>query len=153
MVRRLDKGRMMYPGPRDIPHAYAWLPDMARAAVMLAEARGRLGQFTDVNIPGYALTAQQLAAHLSAVTGRPVKIGGFPWPALWLARPFWKMARGLLEMRYLWQMPHRLESRKLAAILPDYHDTPVREALASVLDQQVHPDQPMTRGDHVVAAE
>lgn len=55
--------------------------------------------------------------------------------------------------RHKWQTPHRLESLKLAGLLPEYRDTPVREALASTLTLDIDPDQPVARRLDAVAAE
>ena len=42
ITKSITKGRMVSPGDRDVPHAWAWLPDLARAAVKLCERREAL---------------------------------------------------------------------------------------------------------------
>lgn len=118
-----------YPGRPDIPHAWAFLPDMARAAVVLAERRAELPRFAEVLFPGYTLTGTELAAGLAAALGRPLRRRRMNWLPLHLARPFWPMARGLLEMRYLWDMPHRIDGAGFANLLPGFAPTPLPEAL------------------------
>ena len=44
-LRGLAKGKIMALGGVDVPRAYAYLPDMARAAVALAEVRAQLAAF------------------------------------------------------------------------------------------------------------
>lgn len=39
IARDLARGRITYPGPRDVEHAWAYLPDLARTFVLLAQAR------------------------------------------------------------------------------------------------------------------
>ncbi|SFN91132.1 dTDP-4-dehydrorhamnose reductase [Roseovarius lutimaris] len=129
ILRGLCKGRISYPGPVDVPHAWAYLPDLACAAVALAEKRSELGQFEDLAFDGYTLTANQMAAILSDITRRPVQARPMSWLPIQAARPFWPEARYLLEMRYLWQVPHRLDCTRLAALCPQLPVTPPEEAL------------------------
>ena len=53
----------------------------------------------------------------------------FPWWALRLATPFWKMAPELLEMRYLWEQEVLLDDAKLLAFLGPTAQTPLVSAL------------------------
>ena len=56
------------------------------------------------------------------------------------------MGRKLLEMRYLWDMPHQLDGTRLARLLPDFRPTDPAEAIARALAHlEVHPDKPVTR--------
>ena len=137
----IAKGFIRYPGPPDVPHAWAYLPDMARAAALLADRRGTLERFEEVAFTGYTLTGAELAAALSRVTGGDVALRRMVWWPLHLARPFWGMAGGLLEMRYLWELPHALDGARLRALLPDHADTPLDTALASALQRDIHPDE------------
>lgn len=123
-------GALAYPGPPDLPHAWAFLPDLARAAVGLAAIRDRLARFEDVPFPGYTLTGAEIAAILSRVCGRTIGIRPFPWWQLRLARPFVPIVRHVLEMRWLWEVPHSLDESRLAALMPGFAATPVDEALA-----------------------
>jgi len=106
---------------------------MALAAVALAERRAELPRFTEVLFPGYTLTGAELAAGLAAALGRPLRLRRMSWLPLHLARPFWPMARGLLEMRYLWNMPHRIDGAGFADLLPGFAPTPLPEALAQAV--------------------
>jgi nucleoside-diphosphate-sugar epimerase len=96
----IGSGRFVYPGDPDAEHAWAYLPDLGRAAVALAE-RGAHAGFEEVLFPGHTMTGRRLCAHVEAAFGRELRIVPMPWWQLQLARPFWPMAAGLIEMRYL----------------------------------------------------
>lgn len=133
ILRPLEKGRIAYPGPFDVHHAWAFLPDLGRAIAGLADLDERLGQVEEIPFPGYTMTGAELAAGLSRVLGRPIAARQMPWWPLKLVRPFWPMARGLTEMGYLWSMPHHLDGSKFRRLLPAFTDTPLDQALAQSL--------------------
>ncbi|MGX9352678.1 epimerase [Shimia sp. W99] len=135
MIPKVGKGVFTYPGNPKIAHAWAYLPDLCRAAVSLAEMRQHLDRFEDIPFPGYTLSGEEISDHLSRVTGRPVRLKRMNWLPLHLARPFWKLARHLLEMRYLWNTRHSLDGTRFDALLPGFTHTPVTTALASALPQ------------------
>ena len=132
ILKPLHKGRITYPGRLDAPHSWAFLPDLARAAVELAEMRIDLDEVEEVTFEGYTLTGAELAQALAAATGFEVRAQQMSWWPLRLARPVWPMARHLIEMRYLWDTPHRLCGAKLRHLCPQYRDTPLDEALRQV---------------------
>lgn len=151
MIKPLARGRFTYPGNPDIAHAWAFLPDLTRAAVALAERRKALPQFCDVTFPGYTATGRDIAQALTQVTGRQVTLKQMSWLPLHLARPFWPMAGCLLEMRYLWNTPHRLDGAVFDALLPEFRQTPLIQAVAQAIPPglrkgDVHPDQPVAAG-------
>lgn len=153
MAKTLPRGRLTYPGRLDAAHAWAWLPDMARAAVALAEKRHELAPFEDVPFPGYTLTGNEMAAGLAQVMQRPIKAARMSWLPLRIARPFWKMAAPLFEMRYLWSMPHELSAAKFDRLLPGFAHTPPNEALAqAVWHLEIDPDKPVPAGKQTVLA-
>jgi nucleoside-diphosphate-sugar epimerase len=133
LLANLRRNRLDYPGDPDIPHAWAWLPDLGRAAVALAERRSSLAPVEEVIFPGYSLTGRDLTRLVAGATGRPLRLSRFAWWPLSLVRPFWRLASGLLEMRYLWNMPHRLDAARFARQVPDFAPTPVEEAIRTAL--------------------
>lgn len=143
LTKRLGKGRLTWPGNPDSAHAFAYLPDVARAMVGLAEIRDRLPRFAEVPFAGFNLSGRKLADALQSVTGRRVRVRGMSWLPVRLAIPFWSPARGLLEMRYLWSMPHALDPEPLRRWLPDFAPTPLTQALARAVSFQIEPDQPV----------
>lgn len=135
-VRRAPKGGpLIDPGESGVPHAWAYLPDLAHAAVDLLEQREGLQRYEEVNFAGHTLTSIELLAGLREALGdaqRPIK--SFPWWALKLVSPFWPMGRELLRMRYLWQQPVLLDDGKLQRLLgPDLQTTPLVAALQKTL--------------------
>ena len=133
LAGKLDKGKLIYPGRTDIPHAWAFLPDMARAAVGLAEIRASLGDYEDVPFSGHTFTGESLRAALARCTGRDIRLTGFPWLMMKLLSPVWGLAREMPEMRYLWDVPHSLSGARLAQLLPEFEGTETQEMLRQVL--------------------
>ncbi|SDQ76835.1 epimerase [Pseudovibrio sp. Tun.PSC04-5.I4] len=133
MATKLEKGKLVYPGKPTIPHAWAYLPDMAWAAVQLLERREQLNTYEDISFPGYTMTGLELSNELTAITNQKSSIKPFDWWAIKLSKPFWSMAKHLLEMRYLWDTPHWMEATRFNELLPDFQPTPQREALCRAI--------------------
>lgn len=131
MTKKLHKGRFTYPGHTDRSHAWGFLPDIARAAVELAEMRARLNTFEDIPFPGLTLSGDQMAQVLTHVMGHKVRARRMSWLPLRLAWPFIGMIRYLFEMRYLWDLPHTLDGTRFSQLLPDFQMTPAAQALAA----------------------
>ena len=154
ITAKLAKGVVVAPGAVDVPHAWAYLPDVARAAVELAEKREGLDTFEEVLFPGFTLSLHDLAALISTITGRPMRVKRMNWLPLWCLSPVWRMAGKLIEMRYLWTMPHALDGVDMARLLPKFRATDSLAAITTALGQHdVNPDQTMPRGAFDVAAE
>lgn len=137
IAKKLAVGRLSYPGPLDVPHAWAYLPDLARAFVEVASAEGR-PVHERLHFAGHALTGQQLLDGLEAAARQlgfngairhrqmawwPLRLGGLVVP----------MLRELSRMAYLWQVPHELDGRRLAALCGPMPTTAVDQALRSAL--------------------
>ncbi len=129
MVPRLEQGKLIYPGNTGVPHAWAYLPDMTRAALQLLEMREALGTYEDIAFPGYIWTGKELQSALSDLTKKAVSIKRFNWWLMKLSKPFWPMAKHLLEMRYLWDTPHWMDRTRFDELLPDFKATPETDAL------------------------
>lgn len=132
-LARRPVGRFTQMGPSDVPHAWAWLPDLAQTFVAVAERRTALPAHAVLHVPGHTLTGAQLQQAFAEALGRPLDSARFPWPLLRLATPFSPMLRALFEMRYLWERPHQLDGSRLQALLGTVPHTP----LASVARQCV----------------
>ncbi|MCB1406640.1 MAG: NAD-dependent epimerase/dehydratase family protein [Rhodobacteraceae bacterium] len=135
-LRAYSKGVITTMGDPDVERAHAWLPDMARAAVMLAQKRADLPAFSDIPFPGLTFSTAQLARGLERLTGRNLTVKPFPWWLFGVAAPVWELAREMKEMRYLFNTPHRLSPEALAQILPDFQPAPFERVLAEILDQR-----------------
>ena len=148
IVKSLASGKLVYPGPLDVPHAWAYLPDLAQAFVGIAEAASSSGSttelsksaFTQIHFGGHTLTGEQLlqaieyAAHeLDIAPARRLRRSTLPW---WFIRlvgvvnPSW---RELAKMSYLWRVPHALDGQLLREVLPELPHTPLNAAVRAAL--------------------
>jgi nucleoside-diphosphate-sugar epimerase len=123
------------PGPGDVGHAYAYLPDLAETMAQLADAEDRLARFEVFHFRGQWLAHNaEFGAALRRVTRDPhLPVRGFPWIVVRLAAPFNETFRELLEMRYLWRRPIGLDNAKLTRFLGAEPHTPLDRALAASL--------------------
>lgn len=154
IAAKAASGRITAPGDLQAMHAWAYLPDLARATVALAERRETLDQFEDIPFPGYTLSLTELADLVTIASGRVQTVKRLNWLPIRLASPFWPMGRRLLEMRYLWSMPHRLDGARFNELLPEFHTTDPLTAIGTAIDHlQIDPDQTMPGGRAHVPAE
>lgn len=153
LMTDIAKDKLTAPGAKDVVTTYCYLPDWARAAVALAEKRANLAQFEDLPFPGHAFSIEELRQTLQAALGHSIRLSAFPWWFMSIASPFWELARELTEMRYLWNISHRLSGSKLARILPDFRPTDLQAVKLAGLPIQVHPDQPVRPGSQTIAAQ
>ncbi|MBD1548322.1 NAD-dependent epimerase/dehydratase family protein [Roseibium aggregatum] len=130
----VEKGKVMYPGPLDRVHAWAYLPDMAAAMARLAGKRHEISDFEEFGFPGFSLTGRELIAAVEKAAGRSLKVRGMPWPLVRIAGRFSPLMREVTEMAYLWKVPHRVDGSKLAATLPDLPATSLDRVIAEVVE-------------------
>ena len=141
IVKSLRSGALVYPGPMDVAHAWAYLPDLARAFVRVATKSPPTAGLSVWNFPGYTLTGNALLEAIENAAGelglqplRPYHRREFPWRLIrfgGLVVPLW---RALAEMDYLWRVPHGLEGSRLAALDDEPHAaTPLALALKTAL--------------------
>lgn len=136
IAKSMRAGRLAYPGPLDVPHAWAYLPDLARAFVAVAKVKA-LAPFTVLHFEGHTLTGRQLldalvasakAQRLAPAAG--FKESGFPWPLLRIGGLVVPMWREVAEMAYLMSVPHRLDGSALRRLVGDLPQTALADALA-----------------------
>ena len=141
VVKSLARGRLVYPGPLDRPHAWAYLPDLARAFVAAA-ARSDLPAATTLHFAGHTLTGAELLAAVERAAGalgiapaRGWRHGGMPWSLLRMGGWVVPMWREVVEMEYLWRVPHALDGSAMARTLGALSATGLDEAIRrSLLD-------------------
>jgi nucleoside-diphosphate-sugar epimerase len=142
-TKRLRQGKLVYPGPMNVQHAWAYLPDLARAFVAAASRADDLPEYADLPFAGYTPTGAELlatieraAASLGLAPAGGFKHGGMPWAVLKLGGLVVPMWREIAEMSYLWSVPHALDGTALARMVGKLPATPldtaVREALLAL---------------------
>lgn len=130
ILGEVTKGRVTAMGDPAALHAYAYLPDMARAAVALVALGTALPPYADIPFAGHAFSINDLAARIARLSGRPMRVKRFPRWIFTLASPVWELARELREMLYLFDHPHQMDPAPLRRWLPDWQDTPLDEVIA-----------------------
>lgn len=135
IAAKIAKGKFSYPGPLDCAHAWAYLPDVAEAGAQIAERLDSLPVFSDISFEGFTLTGAEMAEAITRATGQPVLAKQMSWLPLFIAQPFWKEAKHLREMRYLWNRPHRLDGTALVHAAPGFAPTPLDDALRQATRQ------------------
>jgi nucleoside-diphosphate-sugar epimerase len=136
MVRPGQKVRyVLYPGPRAVGHAFAFLPDLAAAIVRLAAIEERLAAFETVHFAGHWLArGDEMAKAIRRAAAAPrAPIVTLPAALLYLGAPFSTMLRETIEMRYLWQVPLRLDNAKLVSLIGAEPHTPLDQAVRATL--------------------
>ena len=154
IVKDIAKGKLVYPGPLDLPHAWAYLPDLARAFVAVAEraARGEAPAFEELLFAGHTLTGQDLLAEIKSAAAslglQPVngwRVAGLPWGLIRVIGLFRPVMRELVRMSYLWQVPHAIDGASLDRAVGELPITPSARALRLALaDLQI--GVPSSRG-------
>ncbi len=120
-----------YPGPLEIAHAWAYLPDLAETFVRLLDTD--LADFEVFHFRGQQATGQELVGALQVAAGRRVAVRRLPWFAFAVIAPFNEMIREMLEMKYLWDRPVLLDNTRLVAKLGAEPHTPLADALRAAL--------------------
>ncbi|MEO8249254.1 MAG: NAD-dependent epimerase/dehydratase family protein [Burkholderiales bacterium] len=123
IAKSLAKGKLVYPGPLDVPHAWAYLPDLARGFVRVAKRRD-LPAFLTLHFAGHTLTGAELLASieraartLGIAPAGDFKIGTMPWGLIRAGALFVPQWRGIVEMAYLWRRPHALDATALERLI------------------------------------
>jgi nucleoside-diphosphate-sugar epimerase len=66
--------------------------------------------------------------------GNPsIKVGKTPWAMIRLLSPFVPLFRELTEMRYLWNVPIRMDNERLKTVLGSEPHTPLDVAVRDTL--------------------
>jgi nucleoside-diphosphate-sugar epimerase len=122
-----------YPGPHSVGHSWAYLPDVAETIAQLIERD--LAAFEVFHFRGHWFEhGVQIAEAVRRVVGNPrLPIRSFPWWAVYAASPFVAMFREMIEMRYLWREPLKLDNAKLIAFLGSEPHTPIDQAIVTTL--------------------
>lgn len=117
-----------------VPHAYAYLPDLAAAFAGLLAIPERLRPHEKVQFAGHwDATGTQMRDAVRRVVGRDVPDRAFPWWMMRLAAPFGGFPKEALEIEPVWKHAMRLNNRRLVDLLGVEPHTPLDQAIAATL--------------------
>ncbi|TGQ09872.1 MULTISPECIES: SDR family oxidoreductase [unclassified Mesorhizobium] len=133
VAAKIAKGVYTAPGPADLTHEWAYLPDFAVAFVGLAKNFDKTGSFEAINFPGHAITDVDMKAAAEKALGRKLKLSFMPWWVLRAGSPFVAMWREIVSMSYLRFEPHRLVSTRLEEVIGEIPHTPLDQAVKEAL--------------------
>jgi nucleoside-diphosphate-sugar epimerase len=143
ITKDLNKALLTYPGDRDLIHAWAYLPDLAKCFVALAERRRYLSTFEVFHFEGHALTGKELLGQIETAartlglfkTGTGITTRTLPWTLMQVAAIASPMLRELVEMKYLWDTPHRLIDTRLREVLGEHVINAQQTALSVAIER------------------
>jgi nucleoside-diphosphate-sugar epimerase len=141
MVKDIRRGQLTYPGPMNVPTAWAYLPDMARSFVAVAGRRHSLPAFEMFHFAGYRLTGQDWADALADIAWErgwlpaegQLRTRSLSWGLMRTLGLVMPQIAALCEMRYQWHTPHTLVNTRMAALAGAEPQTPFSEALRAAL--------------------
>ena len=133
VAKDVRRGRVTYPGPLDVVHEWAYLPDYAAALVRLTERRATLSPFESFGFAGHAVTGRQMIDAIAAAAHRELQVKRMGWWMVKTAGRLFAMGRELAELEYLWRVPHRISGEKLTSLIGEVPHTPLDAAIAAAL--------------------
>lgn len=133
IAKSLEKSEFTVMGPQHLPHAWAYLPDLARTFVKVAEQDQQLGAYEVFHYPGITASMNELQAAFQQLMGTPLRVKTMPWTLLRVIALFSPLMRAVLAMRYLWQRPHRLSGEKLMRLIGPLPQVSLQQALREYL--------------------
>lgn len=129
--RPVRKFTSLAPG---VPHAYAYLPDLAATFAGLLAMPERLHPHETVQFAGHwDATGTEMRDAVRRIVGRNVPERAFPWWMMRLAAPFAGFPREALEIEPVWKHAMRLDNQRLVELLGAEPHTPLDQAIAATL--------------------
>jgi len=131
-------GKISYPGAPGVGHQWSYLPDVARTIVELLARRESLERFATFHMKGHwdqdgtQMTQAIRRAAVREMGTEPV-VAAFPWWLIVLGAAFVTTFREMLEMRYLWRVPLRMDNARLRAVIGMEPHTPLDQAVEATL--------------------
>lgn len=126
------------PSKSNIGHQWSYLPDVAATMVKLIDTRDTLKAFSTFHMAGFwdedgTQMANAIRRSVKKNTGGTPKIRAFPWWIMSLMAPFNETLKELMEMKYLWQRPIRMDNSKLVQKIGKEPATPIDIAVEETL--------------------
>jgi nucleoside-diphosphate-sugar epimerase len=133
ILKDLKKDVFTWPGPSDLPHAFAYLPDFANAFVAVAERRDRLKPFELFHFAGHTMTGLEMHKAAETAVGRKLRFKTMGWTLPKLIGLVVPIMRELAIMSYLWRTPHSLDGSKLERFAGPLRVTQPLDALRAAI--------------------
>lgn len=141
IAKDITRGRVTWPGPLDVTTPWAYLPDLARSFVQVAQRREQLPAFDTFHFAGHNVTGAHWVDALTDIaweqgwlpSGGQLKVGHLPWPLLRAFGLFNARFEALASMRYLWATPHRLDPTRLETLIGPVPQTAFADAVRAAL--------------------
>jgi nucleoside-diphosphate-sugar epimerase len=121
-------------GPVDTLHEFAFVPDVAKTLIALANNDAAYGSAWNLAGPGL-VTTRQFAELVFAAAGQETRLrvaNKFLLLAMGIFKP---MMREIAEMNYLWTTPVKLDDSRLRQLLPGLHKTSYEEGIRITLEE------------------
>lgn len=117
-----------------VPHAYAYLPDLAETFARLLDRSDRLHPHERVQFEGtWDADGQTMLEAIRSVVGRDVPQKAFPWWLMRLLSPFGGFPKEVMEIEPVWRHPMRLDNQRLIEVLGEEPRTPLGRAVERTL--------------------
>lgn len=121
-------------GAPGIGHAWAYAPDLAETFMRLLDREADLATHDVFHFDGHwDGDGRGMAEAVQRALGGHVPIRRFFWPIVYIGAPFVTFLRELIEMRWVWREPVRLDNRKLERRIGAEPHTPLAAAIVASL--------------------
>jgi nucleoside-diphosphate-sugar epimerase len=135
IAKDITKLKLVYPGPLDLMHEWAYVPDLTATLVRLAAIRETLKPFETFGFPGHAVTGREFTSALAQAVRNRLRVKYMSWWLIHALSPFMALPRELAEVHYLWKQPHRIDGGKLKAAIGDIPHTPLDVAALRAIQE------------------
>lgn len=139
IAKSLHKGVFTSMGNPQLAHAWAYLPDLARTFVMVAQCREQLSCFEVLHYPGLTVSQSEILAAFESLMAQPLKVKSMPWTLMRILGWVSPLIGAVVAMRYLWQQPHQLSGDKLRRLIGPLPQTSLHQVLGEYLPDQLRP--------------
>ena len=137
MLMNYARGRLHHLSDLGLAHSWAYLLDLARAFVALAERRQHLAAFENFHFAGHFVTHGELMDTIGAASPIPLRASPLQWWMLRAAGLLNPVMRDIYRMRYLWLNEMQLEDARLDDLLGPGFATPFGQAVANTVIELV----------------
>lgn len=135
IAAKVERGTFTYPGPLDVPHPWAYLPDLADAFVDLAEHADERPDFDVLGFAGHTATGAEMRNAMERAMGHELRVRSLPWPIIRILGLVHPTSREIAELSYLWRTPHRIDGQALVEAIGVQQAAPLDQAVGHALEE------------------